>query len=422
MNAATAPGVDPWLARRTIALLLAINLLNFIDRYVLAAVVPKLKQEFFAADDSTANSKIGLLFTAFLFSYMFSSPIFGRMADRTSRWLIIGSGVALWSLASGASGLATSFTMLLLTRLLVGVGEAAYGPSAPTVIADLYPKERRGTVLAWFYMAIPVGSALGYAWGGYWAGKEMWRWAFYLTLPPGLLLAALAIVKKDIRGKSHTTESPPVRMQVYRQLWQTPSYVFNTLGMTAMTFAVGGIASWMPTYVHEFAKAGELGEVNMTFGGITVLAGLTATLSGGILGDKLTRRWPGAYFLVSGVGMLLAFPIFLAALWTPFPLAWGLIFLSEFCLFFNTGPTNTILANVTSPSIRASGYAVNILIIHLLGDAISPTLIGIVTDASGGDMRKGFLVASAAIVLGGVFWLCGARYLEQDTRKVSEGA
>src|SRR5207302_446226 len=126
-----------------------------------------------------------------------------------------------------------------------------------------------------------------------------------------------------------------------------------------------------------------LDNVNITFGAILVVAGLSATLLGGIAGDRLRNRFPGSYFLVSGVAMLVGFPLSIAMLYVPFPWAWGCIFLACFCLFFNTGPTNTILANVTHPAMRASGYALNILIIHAFGDVISPLVIGAITDATG---------------------------------------
>src|ERR1051325_3636201 len=150
--------------RFALALLLAINLFNYIDRYVLAAVEPEIGHQFFSMkpDDPATLEKTGSLATAFLVSYMVTAPLFGWLADRMSRWLLVGISVLLWSLASGGSGLAFTFAMLLITRLFVGIGEAGYGPAAPTIIADLYPVERRGYVLSYFYMAIPVGSALGY--------------------------------------------------------------------------------------------------------------------------------------------------------------------------------------------------------------------------------------------------------------------
>lgn len=412
-------------AARALFLLLLINLFNYIDRYVLAAVVPDVQAELLVAGDPNADFKMGLLSTAFLVVYMLGSPVFGLLADRSSRWLLIAVGVTLWSLASGASGLATGFAMLLITRCFVGVGEAAYGPVAPTVISDLYPVARRGRVLAWFYMAIPVGSALGYALGGQVAALTSWRWAFYLVVAPGLLLGLAALLMRDPpRGGADTRAAPSrrVRAQDYLILLRTPSYVLNTLGMTAMTFAIGAISWWMPKYLDDQHVAPVGGMVPSVFLGLlTVVAGLVATLSGGLAGDWLRPRIPSAYFLVSGVGLLLTVPWIVAFLLVPFPLAWVFVFLAEFCLFFNTGPTNTILANVTHPSIRATAFAVNILVIHTLGDAISPPIVGAISDfaknvlQAPNSLAYGFVVVSALLVVGGILWLWGTRYLQHDT-------
>lgn len=399
---------------RLLALLLAINLFNYIDRYMLAATELVISKEFFA-DPNEGQKWMGWLMTAFLLSYMVAAPIFGWLADRMSRWIIVGVGVIVWSLASGATGLAQTFWMMLAMRVLVGVGEAAYGPAAPTLIADMYPVERRGRMLAWFYMAIPVGSAIGYAWGGLVTKHVDWRWAFYSSLPPGILLGAICLLLRDRHRSQGQAEVRKSKASDYLVLLRTPSYVFNTLGMSAMTFALGGIAFWMPRYVHEFRGEPDLAQVNTIFGGITVVSGILATLAGGIVGDRLRTRWSGSYFIVSGVGMLIGWPLFLLALVVPFPGAWVLIFLSEFCLFFNTGPTNTIIANVTHPAIRASAYAINIFVIHLLGDAISPPMIGVVNSFAGGNMNVGFVVTSLAILASGVFWLLGARHLAADT-------
>lgn len=402
-------------ARSALGLLLAINLFNYIDRQVLAAVEPQISAEFFPGGDLNAQAKMGLLATAFLLSYMVLAPVLGWLADRMSRWLLMGLGVILWSLASGASGIASTFLMLLLTRCLVGIGEAAYGPAAPTVLSDLYPVCRRGSVLAWFFVAIPVGSALGYILGGMVASSLGWRWAFYLVVPPGVLLGLWCFLKREPpRGQADAGAGKQrARFKDYLILARTPSYVLNTLGMTALTFAIGGIGFWMPRYVHVYRGEPDLGRVNMIFGAILVVGGLAATLLGGLAGDRLRGRYPGSYFLVSGAGMLVGFPFTLLVLVTPFPWAWGFVFLAIYCLFFNTGPTNTILANVTHPSMRATAFALNIFLIHALGDAISPPLIGAIADAS--NMNVGFLVVSVTMLAGGLFWLWGARYLERDT-------
>src|SRR6185437_13815632 len=190
-----AAGIKPLSgARSALFLLLAINLFNYIDRQILAALEPDIRETFFAPDDVNRMTKTGLLAVAFFVTYMVSAPVLGFLADRINRWVIIGVAVILWSLASGASGLATTFGMLLATRLFVGIGEAGYGPTAPTIIADLYPVSRRGSILSWFYAAIPVGSALGFGLGGFIAAHWGWREAFYAVVPPGILLGVLCFL------------------------------------------------------------------------------------------------------------------------------------------------------------------------------------------------------------------------------------
>ncbi|MDQ2919383.1 MAG: MFS transporter [Verrucomicrobiota bacterium] len=187
-------------AKTALGLLLAINLFNYIDRQVLAAVEPEIRDTFFSPNDANAMTQTGLLGTAFLVTYMFSAPALGWLSDRFSRWIIIGTAVLLWSLASGGSGLAATFGVLMLTRVFVGIGEGGYGPAAPTILADLFPLEKRGKILAVFCAAIPVGSALGYVLGGAVAAHLSWRWAFYLVTPPGLLLGALCFFQRDPRA------------------------------------------------------------------------------------------------------------------------------------------------------------------------------------------------------------------------------
>jgi MFS transporter, Spinster family, sphingosine-1-phosphate transporter len=440
-------------ARLAVAMLLLVNLFNYLDRQVLAAVEPEIRGDLLAGDEY-AEDKSGWLSTAFLVSYMLLAPLFGYLGDRMSRWFLIGVGVVVWSLASGASGLAATFALLLLTRCVVGVGEAAYGPVAPTIISDLYPVKDRGWVLSWFYVAIPVGSALGYALGSQVvAATHDWRWAFYLVVPPGLVLGILCfLMRNPTRGAAdpgavadiaptaaRTKPTIRERLRDYQTFLCSPSYVFNTLGMTAMTFALGGMAYWMkallqnrnvrPLPINLIFTQFEVEPVFL-FGVISAFAGLLATLSGGFAGDYFRRWISGSYFLVSGIAMLFAFPMILLFLYIPFPAAWVFLFIAVFCLFFNTGPTNTILANVTHPAVRASAFALNILFIHLLGDAISPPVIGRITGvvkrqemASGIDaqtaelhgLNLAFIVVSVLVLIGGLLWLWGTRYLQRDT-------
>src|SRR5436305_1671003 len=403
-------------AHPALLLLLGINLFNYIDRQILAALEPDIRATFFAPDDVNAMTKTGLLGDAFFVTYMVSAPILGLLADRISRWLIVGSAVILWSLASGASGLAATFTILFATRVCVGIGEGGYGPAAPTILADLFPIETRGGIMAIFCAAIPVGSALGYVIGGSIGAHLGWRWAFYLVAPPGLLLGLLCFWQRNPRvvGDQLVQRSARRSIRDYLDLFRTRSYLINCIAMTLMTFVTGGLGFWVPAYLRYRNQSPEVG---MTiFGLITVVAGLVSTLLGGVIADKLRPVFAGSYFWVSGIVMLVACPFFIATLYIPFPAAWIPMFLAISFLFLNTGPSNTALANVSLPAVRATAFAANIFVIHALGDVQAFWLLGYIGGHT--NMHVAFLFVSGIILLSGLAWLLGVKYLRADTAAV----
>jgi MFS family permease len=409
-------------ARLSVALLLFINLFNYIDRQILAAVELPISKTFFSgAKEEDALAKTGLLASAFLISYMITAPIFGWLADRMSRWLIIGVGVLLWTLASGGSGLAPTFMILLIARCFVGIGEGAYGPAAAPIIADLYPVSRRGAVLSWFYIALPLGVALGYMLGGFIGEHWGWRFAFYAVVPPGLMLGSVALFMRDPR-RGRAVSASPIRIKDYLILLKTPSYVLDCGAMAALAFAIGGISYFMPRYL-VYREAGSLFSANLIFGIMLAIGGGGATLLGGWLGDKLRTRLASSYFLISSIGIVIAVPPVLLLLATPFPWAWIWVFLAIFFLFFNSGPANTILANVTKPSIRATAFALNILIIHALGDAVSPPIFGKVVGPrllNGQQIyhwNAAFILVASVMMVAGVLWLWGVPYLVRDMKR-----
>lgn len=487
---AAAPG-----ARWALGLLLLINLFNYIDRQVLSAVLPKLKRDgtLFDPSDEWRNTKLGALTTAFMVAYMLLSPVFAYAADHVRRWFVVGVGVVLWSIASGSSGVATTFWLLFLARCFVGVGEAAYGPVAPAMISDLFPVSTRGKVIAFFYVAIPVGSALGFVIGGFLADHFGWRHAFWVTyigLVPGLLCFVMREPPRGVKAAAG-----PGYVAVLKELRHNRSFVLCCAGMTCTTFVLGGVAVWVPEYVFqreakfilsedvlkkfeaepflteqkerlvpvaitdklrpaaadreisydEFEAAlksrltrdehrlhqeelnvaatapGSIttGEIGLVVGAIVVVCGLLATLAGGWFGDLLRAKGVrGAYFHAAGWTTLLAWPFFVGMLFVPFPWAWGVFGVAVFLLFFNTGPANTVTANVSRSGIRATAFAINILIIHALGDAISPLVIGRVADVA--SLHAAFLGISVLILVGGGLWIAGAKSLDEDTRRATE--
>ena len=400
----------------SLALLLGINLFNYIDRQILAALEPEIRATFFSPNDPNAMARTGLfLGDAFLITYMVSAPLLGWLADRFSRWIICGCAVALWSLASGATGLAGTFAILVGTRILVGIGEGGYGPAAPTILADVFPIEARGRVMAIFCSAIPVGSALGYVVGGQVGAHFGWRWAFYLVTAPGLLLALLCFFRRDPRETGIVQVSrSKARIRDYLALFRIRSFAYNTFAQATMTFAVAGLGFWIAEYLRFRGQPSASGKT--MFGAVTVVAGLTSTLFGGWLADKLRPKFPSADFLISGWGMILACPVFVASLYVPFPLAWLPMFVSIFLLFLNTGPSNTAIANVSLPSVRAMAFALNIFVIHVLGDLLAFPSIGFVGGHT--NIRIAFLFVTGVMLISGVIWLLGMKFLPRDTAAV----
>ncbi len=402
-------------ARLAVALLFGVNFLNYIDRYVIAAVGPMIQADFGLKD-----TDFGWTGSMFMIAYMVASPIAGVLADRFPRRFFVGGGVVVWSLATVASGLAGNFRHLLAARSVIGIGEAGFGGVAPTLISDLFPREKRGRVLSYFYVAIPVGSALGFLLGGYVGEHWGWRHAFYIAGGPGLLLGALAFfMAEPARGAGDGAVSASHRFEMgaAKGLLGNRSFIHTTLGLSAMTFALGGMAFWMPTFFHR-ERGLPLAEANTLFGALTVGSGLVGTFLGGFLGDWFLKRTPKAYLLVSGWGMLLAVPFAYVGLHaTDRGVYLPALFLAEVLVFLNTGPANAVLVNVALPEIRATAISVSIFVYHLLGDVPSPILIGKLSDRSG-SLEGALMLTTVAMAVSGVFYLLGARTLGDDTERV----
>jgi len=389
-------------AAAALLLLTALNFLNYIDRNVLFAVQPLIKAEFALSD-----TQVGFLTTAFFWCYMLAAPLIVPLADRYSRRHIMAIGALVWSAATLLSAVTHNYGELLLRHVIVGVGEATFVAISPAFLSDLFPEKIRGRVMAVFYLATPVGSALGYIVGGFFGTRYGWRAPFMLSALPGFLLAfALLGLQEPVRGASDHLADSLERSSV-SGLFKNKAYWTITLGAAMMTFAVGGLQVWMPTFLVR-TRHMPLGAANNIFGGMTVISGIVATLLGGWLGDRLLRRTPAAYQLVSAVGMALAVPAIAIAIFYPGTAMFPAIFLGEFFLLLNTAPLNAALVNSVSARIRATALAMNIFTIHLLGDAFSPTLIGSISDHS--NLQWGLASMIVAVALSAAVLFYGMRF------------
>lgn len=412
LGAAPSSGAAPIAgAGLALAVLTLTNFFNYLDRYVVSALVESLKRSELRLSDA----ELGALATGFILVYMLASPLFGTLGDRGKRPRLIAAGVAIWSVATALGGLARRFATLFLARSSVGVGEAAYGTIAPALLADAFPPERRGRVFAVFYAAIPIGSAAGYMLGGLIDQHFGWRAAFFVAGAPGLALAWLASRLPDPpRGGQdgagafvHAHGAPPRgAFRTYLGLFANRPYRLTILGYAAYTFALGALAFWTPAFL-ERERGMSRGAATVEFGAIVVATGFAGTFLGGWLGDRLLARWKESYLWVSGVATLLAAPVALAAFVAPSrPVYMAAIVAAELLLFLSTGPINSAIVNLVAPGERATAVALSILTIHLLGDVPSPPLIGVLSDHS--SLARAFLLIPVAIALGGLIWLYAA--------------
>ncbi|HEX8820186.1 MAG TPA: MFS transporter [Archangium sp.] len=388
-----------------------INLVNYLDRYIVTVALPFIKQDF-----QLTNTQAGYLGSFFMLVFMLASPVSGFLGDRLPRRYLVAAGVLLWSLATGASGLATTFAALMVARACVGIGEAGYGAVAPSIISDLFPRQQRTRVLSFFYIAIPVGAAAGYGLGGWLSEAYSWHMAFYVGGAPGLVLGTMAFFMHEpqrgaMDGPEAQTKLP--FLVGLKGLANNQSFWWTTAGYTLMTFAIGGLGYWLPTFLVS-ERGMSPGSAGLSSGAITATAGLLGTLAGGLLGDKMDRRMEGGGLRMSGVGLLIAAPLmFLAMKVDSLAPMFAIIFLAQFFIFLNSGPINAAIVNGVPPAFRAFAMGLNVLFIHMLGDAISPTAIGKVADLS----SLGFAIELNAlpVLLGGLALLMAGKLFKHVT-------
>lgn len=388
-------------ARRALVLLTAVNYLNYIDRYILAAVLVSIK-----TDMGLSDFQAGLLATAFMIPYMLTAPIFGWLGDTRDRSKILSLGAVVWSLATFATGWGRSFGTLMTSRFFLGVGESAFTTTSIPFLSDFFPVGKRGRVLAIFSSALPVGAALGYVLGGVLGSAVGWRLAFYIVGFPGIILAFFLWRLGESRKNSQQRDFD--LKKVLTTLRKTEPYVFGVLGYCAYTFVVGGVAHWIPSYLQRNYSMTEL-SANTLFGGIAVGSGLIGTLTGGWLGDLMEKKVPGGHLRISSLSMLFAAPFFWFCLkadnLTTFAI---LLALTQFFFFLSTSPINVALIQSVPTKISNSAMAIAIFSCHILGDAISSPLIGKYSDMTG-SLQNGLLLCTPVILLSSAFWWLGNR-------------
>lgn len=386
--------------KRIFTLLFLINLFNYIDRQILFAVFPLIK-----ADMALSDAQLGLLGSVFMIVYMVYSPIAGYFGDRMRRPVWIGASTIVWSFATMWSGRVGSYAELVCARSSIGVGEGGFMTMAPAYLMEKFHVSRRSVAMSLFTMALPVGSAIGYLLGGFLGGHFGWRNAFMIVGVPGIILGLLAFTLEDKAHVKKVTAHKPA-LRDYATLLKNKPYLYASLSMAAATFSLGGLAAWMPSYFNRYLQL-DVAKAGMLFGGITVVAGAAGTLLGGWLANKLQKRDKGANFTVTAWAFFVSIPFGVGAcLATGLPLTVALFFSAIMLVFAYSGPLNAAIVDSTPEGIRSMAFAANIFIIHALGDAISPAIIGVLSDHYG--LKIAVIACVLVLAMAGVFaWLGG---------------
>ncbi|MFO0956166.1 MAG: MFS transporter [Isosphaeraceae bacterium] len=468
--AAPAPGVRRG-AILALVVLGSMNLLDYMDRNILSAVLPQVQATFKLPDDAA-----GKLATCFLVSYSIMGPIMGWAADRLRRTYLLAGGVGVWAIATLGTGLAQDYNHLWYARCFLGIGEATYGVIAPTILMDLFSRQARSRVMSAFYLAMPLGTAVGMILGGQiapipadvrtakleqllgsgfaqmTAPFESWQLAFFLVGIPALLSVVGAfLIEEPRRGASEGFDDRKLEafdrqrptQADYLDLSVNSSYTYTVLGLTAYTFAIGGLVFWFPSFLSS-TRGFKQEEATLALGVITLIAAILGMSLGGWLADRLARKDVRALFLVPGIAMLLGLPAFILALFAKQQaLVFAGIFVAETLMFVNTGPCSAIIGNVVQPNMRAVALAVAIAAQHFLGDIWSPWLIGLISDRFGTDaamqstigqwlaaigatptpradlpigrnLLAGLLILVPAILLSSLVLISGARHLKRE--------
>ncbi len=391
-----------------LALLTALNLLNYLDRLVVAAVLRPLSREL-----GLSNFVAGSLATVFLLGYFLTSPIFGALADRGPRKGLIALGVAIWSAATFASGLAIGALTLIVARVIVGVGEASYATLAPTIIDDAAPAAKKGRWLAIFYVATPIGGALGYLVGGFILSRWGWRHAFYVAGGPGMLMAILCLfIQEPVRKK--LAEKASIFAAVTR-LWALRLYRRGVFGFCAYTFAIGGFSFWAPTFLQDRYGLSE-GDANFRFGLLTVVGGALGTVIGGTWSDRWVRAKgvenddaaiARINMRICAIGSMVGAPLTALAFLAPSStLFFVIVFFCEVALFLCTSPINAVILRSVPAEARASAMALSIFGIHILGDLWSPPLVGALADHM--PIERAMMLVPIAIAVSATIWFARA--------------
>jgi len=389
--------------RQILWVLTLINFFNYFDRQVIFPLFAFLKIDFALTD-----FELGLLGTVFMIVHAAASVPLGILADKWVRKNIISFGVIVWSIATFFSGLVNNFHQLLAARSIVGIGEAAYGPAATSLLADKFHEDKRAHVNSIFHLGMFAGGTLGMILAGVLGTHLGWRICFFIVGIPGFILAIISwnIFEKKQKHEFHVD----IEKQTIYSMFKIKEYVMVLIGGIFLTFTSGSIISWITVFIvryHNFSVQ----DASIYLGSIVLVAGLAGIYFGGKFADKYYKKGKPRSFLIS-IGFIVATPLlFVIATTSSKALLLVSLTLSTFFMAWYYGPIVALIQDIVPFHLKASAYAFYIFFVHLLGDTMAPSIIGKLSDIS--DLRTAFYLPIATNLIGALFFVITTRIMKK---------
>jgi len=361
----------------SVVVLFAINILNFYDRHVPAALVEPMRKEFHLSD-----TQIGLIGSAFIWIYAIIGVPLGRIADTASRKKLLAWGVVIWTALTASAGLATTYTFLLFSRVGVGVGEAACAPTATSWLGDLFPPDKRSRVLALFMLGVPVGGALGYFFSGPIAQAYGWRAAMVFAAVPALLLVpALLMLDEPQRGASELHPAPLVRASMWNVL-RIPTLWWIIVSGALLNFNAYAFGTFLPAFLSRVHGV-SLAKSGIDTGIVYLLGGVSGGIVAGYLGDFIVHRRKDGRLLCAAVLALVAIPFACVGILQPagsLYLAMAFLAVTYASLTTYYGLVYSAIQDIVAPNQRASAMAIYFMAMYMCGASFGPLFTGKLSD------------------------------------------
>lgn len=385
---------------RVLVILALINFVNFADRTVILPLFPLLRDAFDASDRQLGSLQLWLQLVLAL-----ASLPMGLLADRMPRARIIAAGVIFWSLATFLSGLAGTFAILLVARALVGLGEAAYGPAAQSMISSVFSPQSRARAQAFFAAGMLMGGAAGQAIGGVLGQSHGWKPAFFVVGVPGIILGILVFRLKE------PPHGPAAELVPIAQLLRIPAFISLIVSGVLITFAGISLLTWGPDFVVRY-KGFSLREAGISLGTVGLLSLISGVLAGGWVADRLHKIWRHGRALTVAVAFLLAAPCILWALAAEGKtMVLSAFFVGGFFMSWYHGPVTAVIHDMMPARAHATSVGIYMFITQLVG-AFGPFLVGNISDAR--DLRAGLEVAVGVLILGALSFFLTAYFVQRQ--------